>query len=132
MSMFGAHRRKLAAIAGLLAWMALAMRVLVPAGFMPAATPLGPQIVICTGAGPISVADPAGAAESPGDETPKKVDHPCAPAGFAAEAMPETFAFASRSVEVSSAAAPPARPDLVPGRGLAAPPPPATGPPSLT
>lgn len=112
-----------------LAVFALALQVFVPSGVMVANDNGRGVIVICTGHGPLTLSRDDGKAPA----TPKKQsDAPCA---FAGHAAPFTAPFV----------APPAGPvfivtqdlgsrryaSLTPGRGLAAPPPPARGPPSL-
>lgn len=116
---------------------ALFMRVLVPQGWMPVETASGWRIVICTGTGPMQMTMPADMASAmkgmhhgPKDQEHNSNDHPCA---FSSLAM----ALDESPLTVLDL------PKLVPGtllirlvtvvsvgRGLAAPPPPATGPPS--
>jgi hypothetical protein len=107
----------------------LLLRVLIPQGWMPVETERGWQITICTGTGPMEMTLPAVPGEHHQDHAPG--DHPCTFAGFALaldRAMPPMLALppvrvagwliaAGRSITI--------------GRGLAAPPPPATGPPGL-
>jgi len=114
---------------------ALAMRMLVPSGFMltPAADGALPMITVCTGQGAMTMPMPADMHHAaPDDGAPhqdKAPDHPCA------------FAAASAAVDLAAlwhpvapapadAAAPPSFHAFIrPGLGLAAPPPPKTGPP---
>ena len=114
------------------------MRVLIPQGWMPVETGDGWRITICTGMGPMQMDMPAMAramapmhhdSGSPGHDAG---DHPCAFAGFALAldepplpvlALPPLPAPAWLPAIVAAVAI---------GRGLAAPPPPATGPPALS
>jgi hypothetical protein len=118
-----------------LAALAVALKVLVPAGFMAAAhSAAGFPLVLCTdhGAVTIDAADLAGG--KTGKRTPADKpghDGPCVFAGHGA-AAPAPSGFSVAAVEfVAYRAAQPsfARRDLAPGRGLAAPPLPARGPP---
>lgn len=115
---------------------ALALRLLVPAGWMPVADAHGLHLTLCPGAGPIMPATPhvmagmthPGSAPHHDQASP---DHACP--------------FAGLSLALDRPTAPPtvAPPRVAPlplpvrplavaiGRGLAAPPPPATGPPLL-
>ena len=117
-----------------LAFLALVMKVAVPSGFMIAAPGSGAgfPLVICTGHGEILKTLPDGkGGRSKGGESKSKSDAPCAFAGHAAPPTPAvgpeiavaTFAHAIQLITI--------RFDLVPGRGLAAPPPPSQGPPTL-
>lgn len=107
-----------------LALLALMLRAAVPAGYM-VAQDHGPHLVICSGH--------AAVAAETGDKPSKdrqKPDQPCAFAGthVALEApvvpAPVPHAQAPTKTVVLARAA------LSPGRGLAAPPPPSTGPPA--
>ncbi|MDE2356713.1 MAG: hypothetical protein KGL69_08155 [Alphaproteobacteria bacterium] len=125
----GLERGAAALVAGLL----LLLQAAIPPGFMLAsggATPTGaPSIVICTGHGPLSYAPDA---PNPHRKTPRpSPSQTCPFAGHAGASLvpdlpaPQPITFARFA---------PLTPDghcLAPGRGLAAPPPPATGPPSL-
>jgi hypothetical protein len=123
---FGLSR--LALILALLAW---SLRLAIPAGYMtaPAAAPgLAPLLVICDGA--------AGAAkDGKPDQKPAgnntTADHACPFAQAASFAPPPALAAVSLAspLTVEVQAPSPLR-DLVPGRGLAAPPPPSQGPPA--
>jgi hypothetical protein len=122
-----------------LALLALAVNVLVPSGFMPgrAARGAGVELVLCTGHGPVKV---DGAAVAGGDDRGKapagKSSHEplCAFAGHGAGVTaPDLAAFEPVEFVAYQAVAPARRQgDVAPGRGLAAPPLPARGPPSLT
>lgn len=108
-----------------LAVMALVMRVAIPQGFMLASPDAasGPQLVICTGHGPLKAGPVA-----PADKS--RPDTPCVFAGHGAGAAPPTAPQAEALAFLSPAE--PQRPipgDALPGRGLAAPPPPSLAPP---
>jgi hypothetical protein len=115
-----------------LAALALALKVLIPAGFMtaPERNGLPFAVVLCTGQG-AKVVD-AGALMDHGKTSGKPShDQTCPFAGHGAPAtapdgaVVQTVTFAAY---VEPAASP--APGLAPGRGLAAPPLPARGPPS--
>ncbi|CAN5483857.1 hypothetical protein BH10PSE4_BH10PSE4_30400 [soil metagenome] len=119
-----------------LALLAVAFKVLVPAGFMTASQPangLPFALVLCTGQGPVVV--PSGDALGHRDKAPADKPAHDAPCPFVSHgvAAPPPSALAIAKVEfVTFEPAPPARRvHLAPGRGLAAPPLPARGPPSL-
>lgn len=119
-----------------LALIAVALKVLVPAGFMTAPGPtngLPFSVVICTGQGAMVVepGDPMSHDKRTPSEKPSH-DQPCPFAGHgAATVMPS--AITVQAVTFAVYVEPAARPvmGLAPGRGLAAPPLPARGPPSL-
>ncbi len=123
-------------VAVLLLVCALFARIAVPPGYMIGGAAHGglPVIEICTGQGAMTLAVPGalpGADRGSGDHDHQAADHPCA------------FAAAAAAVDLAALLHPlaPARsiailPGLVlgfarPGLGLAAPPPPKTGPPIL-
>jgi len=114
--------------------MALVMRVLIPSGFMMGEASSGAfAIVICSPDGKQTVsadwADPAGGEKAPSDT--RKHDAPCVFAGHGlADAPPPAMPAAPVRLTLAPAPASPQR-HVAPGRGLAAPPPPATGPPSV-
>lgn len=118
--------------------LALFMRVVVPAGYMAAPTGAGGSaIVICTGQGAFSLTlDADGRAhKTPLDDDGKshssdpRTDHPCAfsgaatPVGAAALTLTDAPRLTYRPVALALPA------HQRPGLGLAAPPPPTTGPP---
>lgn len=119
-----------------LAVLALALKVLVPAGFMvQAPSPAAAfPLVLCTEHGTVAL----DAAALPGAHATKKApaqkpahDSPCVFAGHgAASVAPGLFSVAA--VAFADYRVPPIvlRRELAPGRGLAAPPLPARGPPS--
>lgn len=112
---------------GLLA-LALAVRVLVPAGWMPAASAQGFAITLCSVSGAETVwVDRDGKLHKQAPKT--SGDQHCAFAGLAAPltgsdtpVLTAPFAHEDRAAIQSLPASP--------GQGLAAPPPPATGPPA--
>lgn len=115
-----------------LALAAVALRVLVPAGFMPGG-PGEATIVLCSSQGLQTVVvdglsphapDPAG--DHSGEP---KTDHPCAFAGLAVAFTPATGLQAAPILWSAPAETEVPALAVAPGRGLAAPPPPATGPP---
>jgi hypothetical protein len=117
--------------AALFACLALFLRVLIPAGFMvaPGGAP-GLPLVLCTGHGPLVVqsAPPARPDKAPDPAGKHAGDH-CVFAGHGAAALAPVFA-GPAPVAVRPVALRAALPEgLAPGRGLAAPPPPARGPP---
>lgn len=115
-----------------LALLAMAVRALVPAGYMLAPEQNGRTsiVTLCTGHGLVDVVVDHGAGKGRGDGG-KPADHSDAPCAFAAIAqiappqapptiLPPTFRTAPATFEAAHAR---------PGLGLAAPPPWATGPP---
>jgi hypothetical protein len=116
-------RRWLAAFAVL----ALLVQALLPQGYMFSATSgAPPSLVICTGHGPLVLSVDHGAPAKPAKSSH---DAPCIFAGHGplVAAAPTLL---QRSLKVSFLEPAVARPyDLLPGLGLAAPPPPSQGPP---
>lgn len=113
--------------------LALAVRALVPAGWMPSAQGGRPTISLCTGAGMIEGwVDADGKIHKSSPDKGGKNSAPCVFAllalGFAAVALGVFLAWAFDG----SNAALFARRGLAIGQGLAAPPPPARGPPLLS
>ena len=109
-----------------LALLALAVRVLVPPGYMTPERPTaGFSLVICTDHGLITLDDKQ---SSPGKS---KTDSPCAFAGGMAPLQPVSAVLTRSQTWAVAPARVAAQRDLAPGRGLAAPPPPAIGPPRL-
>jgi hypothetical protein len=112
-----------------LAILALALKVAVPPGFMISDTGAAVPITICTGHGPLLI-DPGGA-KAPKTPT-HKMDTPCTGAGNVTPPSPplagglaEPYVWAATVINAGPA------PDVAPGRGLAAPPPPSQAPPVL-
>lgn len=118
-------------VAVAVAMLALAVRVLVPAGYMPGGAGQ-PPLVLCTGQGAQIVLAAGGEHHgAPSDDHSGQgaAHHPCAFASAAhVFAAPD---LAPAVLSAWSAQAPDLRAARIvsPGRGLAAPPPPATGPP---
>ncbi len=114
--------------------LALFARMLVPAGFMPMQGADGAaRIVLCSGSGPMTMVMPmAGKSDHRQDDHQgHDGDHACPFAGFAAladfarlPAAPLPAVFAAVAIIAAALFA-------RPGLGLAAPPPPKTGPPIL-
>lgn len=104
----------------------LAMRIAVPDGTMLVRDAHGAAIVICTIDGPMTVNLPA----DPSAPSPDHRDDQCAvnavpgATPLAPPAILPAHAFAYPAPQATTAAS-----DLIPGRGLAAPPPPLRGPP---
>ncbi len=113
--------------------LALLARMLVPAGFMPSANGV-PGLVICTGQGAMVLPTAAMPMEhhAPGDGHDHQGDHGCpfapmaAAADLAAQAPQPVLPFLAADVARLAT-----RLATRPGLGLAAPPPPKTGPPSF-
>lgn len=117
-----------------LAFLAIAMKVVVPGGYM-IQSPIageGPGLVLCTAEGLVTVpVDAHGVpTEHPDDDPSELQPEPCVFAGHGVSA-PSVLAAALPGPAWTPIllVAAPAADNLVPGRGLAAPPPPATGPP---
>lgn len=120
--------------------LAMLVRVVVPAGYMAAATESGgPAIVICTGEGALEVVVDADGAASKAPlgqdgqphKSDPKTDHPCAFAGAATPLGAPVLALAAAPLLAYAPAVPVLPAHQRPGLGLAAPPPPTTGPPAL-
>ncbi len=111
-------------LGALMAFLALAMNIVSPQGFMVTSGQAGPTIAICTGHGPATL---------PGqtDQSGHKGGHEgaCAFAGHGVAADPPPVAVFARLRFSPPLLAIVALRDLAPGRGLAAPPPPSQGPP---
>ena len=116
---------------------ALMLKVLVPAGFMvgPPSSGLPFPLVLCTSQGPLVV---DGGEALPGHHEGGRApggqahDSPCAFAGHGAGAPPPSdLPVAAIAFVAFREPAPTLAPDVAPGRGLAGPPLPARGPPTL-
>ncbi|HEU4959514.1 MAG TPA: hypothetical protein VFT56_03830 [Sphingomonas sp.] len=112
---------------------ALVLRIAIPSGWMPVADAGGWRLTVCDGMGPAAAmaAMPGMAHHQHAPPPHDQGDHPCTFAGLAlAVALPDLVPVPV--VPAPLAMAPPAVAGLVAiGRGLAAPPPPATGPPAF-
>jgi hypothetical protein len=118
-----------------LAALAVAFKVMIPAGFMTAPAPsngLPFALVLCTGDG-AKLVQPGEALAGHHDQDADKSAHdtPCPFAGHGAAAPPPSAVTTAKVEFVAYAPVEPSRVTyLAPGRGLAAPPLPARGPPS--
>lgn len=117
-------------IALVLVALALFMRLLVPAGWMPAAD-RGLMITLCTGTGAQQAwVDEQGNVHK-GKPGEGQADHPCVFNGFAAVLdLPSGLDAVAAPLPVTIVLPALAVTAVAIGRGLAAPPPPATGPPA--
>lgn len=124
----------------LLIALALMMKLLVPTGWMPAVGPGGVTLILCASAGSPPSAEMAAAAarlqaalagtdEGGHEPLDGSADQPCTYAGLA---FAWTMAAAVPAMPMPLAAVLPRRTEgtVAIGRGLAAPPPPARGPPA--
>jgi len=123
--------------------LAMAMRVMIPSGYMvarPDAARGLPQMVICTGQGAMAVAvDGEGhlvkaslkPASKPSHQDTDRPDHPCAFSATSAAAQSASLALPLALVRFSQSVPQPLASAQRPGLGLAAPPPWTTGPPSI-
>lgn len=118
-----------------LAMLAVTLKILVPAGFMPDVQPhngLPFALVLCTGEGAKVVQPGEALGQRQGENHDGKSVHdaPCPFAAHAAGAPPPSLVVTTGAGAVRYVVLPtPASPAIAPGRGLAAPPPPPTGPP---
>lgn len=116
-----------------LAALAVALMVLVPQGTMVASSGGRVFITICSGHGPLMIQAPDGFG---GKKAPADGKSSNAPCPFASHAPSVPVPVAERVATPLPSSSPDlgARlaSDLAPGRGLAAPPPPSRGPPSLS
>ncbi|WP_336965858.1 hypothetical protein [Sphingobium aquiterrae] len=118
-------------IALMLVALALMMRALVPAGWMPASGK-GVAITLCTGMGAVSAwVDEGGIVHKGKPLSGTPADHPCAFAGIGIAADLPSALPAMALAPLPAAILPALRATAIGvGRGLAAPPPPPTGPPA--
>ena len=118
-------------IAAALIVLALALRVIIPSGFMPSSE-RGFALTICTGMDTQTVwMDKSGKLHKEDPSKGKSVEHqPCAFAGaaMAADVLSADFQVAMAPVALAIPVF--AKREVSVGAGLAAPPPPAIGPPS--
>lgn len=125
--LFGAH----AVAFAVLVVATLMLRALVPTGWMPSAAP-GEIITLCTGGGMVSGwVDAAGKLHTEKQPGTQMADQACAFAGLAMVADVPAASAVSPVVFAMARLVTPIDYDVAIGRGLAAPPPPATGPPRL-
>ena len=116
--------------------LAVALKVMIPPGFMAAGRPndLPFALVLCTAQGEMTI-QPGESLPGHGDQDqPAKTAHdsPCVFAGHGVAAPPPVLADLGRPELVAYRAPAPTTPlGLAPGRGLSGPPLPARGPPSL-
>ncbi len=112
-----------------MALLALLVSLAVPPGFMPGRSP-GSPLVICTGHGAMSMAGaPHDRPAKPGHSGDHRQTCPFAGHGVASP-PPVAVALAATRLDRERPLDPTFR-DLAPGLGLAAPPPPSRGPPTL-
>ena len=116
-------------VAVALSVLAIALKVLTPSGFMLADRGSGFPLVICTGQGPLVIAD-HGDQKAPAHKTSET---PCAFAGLGAPLAPEPMGqvAANSPIELHAILQPPWI-DHRPERRLAAPPPQSHAPPALS
>jgi hypothetical protein len=112
-----------------LALLALIVQVLTPPGFMMARQGDRAVLMICTGHG--AADSPSDLMGHPGKAPQSRHDAPCAFAGLGVSAAPPLLDSVGPATTSAVEAPSIARLDLMPGRGLAAPPPPSHGPPQL-
>lgn len=110
--------------------LALFVRALVPAGWMPVAGPDGVHFALCPDQAPVAHAAPGHHGGNDHGQAPAP-DQPCAFAGLglAADAPPPAPVILPATIPAMPAQV--LRTAVAVGRGLAAPPPPATGPPAF-
>ena len=142
------HRSAWTSWALTLTVLAVAMRVVIPGGYMVAHSEAAnglPQMVICTGQGAMAVAVDADGnlvktsltpATEPSHSDPEhsdkdRPDHPCAFSSTTVAAQTTNLALPPELVRFSQYAPLPLASAQRPGLGLAAPPPWTTGPPSI-
>lgn len=113
--------------------LALAARMLVPTGWMPSFADGRTTITLCTGAGMVEAwVDADGAIHKERPARSSTHDQPCAFAGLGAVADLPMVAALAQHVALPAAPQPPFdATNVAIGLGLAAPPPPAIGPPTL-
>lgn len=111
----------------------LAARSVAPEGWMPVANDAGGiEIAVCNGLEPsdVLVLSKDGALHHKAPAKGQASDHACTFAGVGVASAPP-LAPLPLPVPITAGAGPVAIAEAVPGRGLAAPPPPATGPPAF-
>lgn len=112
---------------------ALLLRVVIPTGWMPAHGADGvTRITLCTGMGAVEAwVDADGAIHDKKPHGKSSADQPCAFTGLAMAGDLPAIAALPAALAPSAAAPPAARSRASIGHGLAAPPPPSTGPPAF-
>jgi hypothetical protein len=111
--------------------LALAFKVLVPQGLMLSEQGPGIPLVICTGHGPLTLSDDGHGGSK--DPAQKKSDAPCMGAGNVTPVTPLTLAVVSEPIVLVADSPHSGKTlDLIPGRGLAAPPPQSHAPPAVS
>jgi hypothetical protein len=133
--MFGIMRRSSLSWAVPLVFAALLMRVLIPAGWMPSAEK-GQMITLCTGTGVEKawLGHDGTIKDSPpenSDDDKSHSDSPCIFSGVSVANLHDLAAAEMASAIIETRQNSPRNNTTAIGRGLAAPPPPATGPPLL-
>ena len=116
------------------AWFAIAclavlLRAAVPAGYM-VAQDHGPHLVICSGHASTAAETGGKSSPDPHKPDPHKPDQPCAFAGTHVALQAPVLPAPVPRTQLPTGTVILGRASLVPGRGLAAPPPPSTGPPA--
>lgn len=124
------RRPRVARAVLMLALLAALVRAAVPVGFMPTARDGAFEVVICSSDGSVAHALLDLDGDAPPPASPAG-DH-CVFAMASAAAAPAATVSIDAPVMVDHTASAPRAPDLAPGRGLAAPPPPSHAPPVLT
>lgn len=118
---------------------AMLLRLLVPQGWMPVSDGSGYHLTLCSGAGPVApLAHPTKMSASmhgrhhmpPGQDHPNN-DHPCAFCALSHAMANPVLPALPLAIGIEADVLVAVRPLVGIGRGLAAPPPPATGPPLL-
>ena len=137
------HRRAWTSWALAVTVLAMAMRVVIPSGYMVARSDAAhglPQMVICTSQGAMVVAVDAEGhlvktslkpASKPSHQDKDRPDHPCAFSATSAAAQSANLTLPLAPLSFSHSAPLPLASAQRPGLGLAAPPPWTTGPPSI-
>ena len=114
-----------------LAFLALALMIMFPPGFM-AGSSFAQPIVICSGQGPVTMMMMEHGGHHQSDKAPhQRNDHPCPFAGHGATPLTPDVSTANHAGGLLAASiAIVSVPAIAPGRGMAAPPPPSHAPPS--
>lgn len=112
---------------------ALLLRIIVPAGWMPSADIDGRmRITLCTSTGLVEAyVDRDGTIHEKSSKSEPKTDQPCSFAGMGVAIAMPTILYAAMPPLLAAAPILPRLRSVSIGRGLAAPPPPAIGPPAI-